>query len=97
MRIYNSELTNFIATVMDTCLASYKHLGVYNLDLNPYISPERHYFQRFQLTCNIILKSPQRCLQLVVVVGLVRLCDPESNAGSSLNTSRATHAGKVKG
>jgi hypothetical protein len=33
-----------------------------------------------------------RCLHLVVVVGLVRLCDPESNAGG-----RATHAGKGKG
>jgi hypothetical protein len=30
-------------------------------------------------------------------VGLVRLCDPESNADGSLTTSRATHAGKVKG
>jgi hypothetical protein len=37
------------------------------------------------------------CLHLVVVVGLVRLCDPESNAGGSSTTSRATHAGKVKG
>jgi hypothetical protein len=34
---------------------------------------------------------------LVVVVGLVRLCDPESNAGGSLTTRRAIHAGKVKG
>jgi hypothetical protein len=41
--------------------------------------------------------SPQRCLHLVVVVGLVQLCDPESNGGSRLTTSRATHAGKVKG
>jgi hypothetical protein len=40
---------------------------------------------------------PQRCLHLVVEMGLVRLCDPESNAGGSLTTSRATHAGKVKG
>jgi hypothetical protein len=40
---------------------------------------------------------PKRCLHLVVVVGLVRLFDPESNAGGSLTTSRATHAGKVKG
>jgi hypothetical protein len=36
-------------------------------------------------------------LHLVVVVGLVRLCDPESNAGGRLTTSSATHAGKVKG
>jgi hypothetical protein len=36
-------------------------------------------------------------LHLVVVVGLVRLCDLESNAGGSLTTSRATHASKVKG
>jgi hypothetical protein len=43
------------------------------------------------------LMTPQRCLQLVVVVGLVQLCDPESNAGGSLTTSRATHASKVKG
>jgi hypothetical protein len=43
-----------------------------------------------------IISLPQRCLHLVVVVGLVRLCDPESNAGGSLTTSRATHAGKVK-
>jgi hypothetical protein len=41
--------------------------------------------------------SPQMCLHLVVVVGLVQLCDPESNAGGSLTTSRATNAGKVKG
>jgi hypothetical protein len=41
--------------------------------------------------------SPQRCLHLVVVVGLVRLCDPESNVGGSLTTGRATHAGEVKG
>jgi hypothetical protein len=33
---------------------------------------------------------------LVVVVVLVRLYVPESNAGGSLITSRATHAGKVK-
>jgi hypothetical protein len=39
---------------------------------------------------------PQRCLHLVVVVELVRLCDPESNAGGSLTTNSATHAGKVK-
>jgi hypothetical protein len=26
------------------------------------------------------------CLHLVVVVGLMRLCDPESNAGGSLTT-----------
>jgi hypothetical protein len=37
------------------------------------------------------------CLQFIVVVGLVRLCDPESNASGSLTTSRATHAGMVKG
>jgi hypothetical protein len=42
-------------------------------------------------------KPPQRCLHLVLAVGLVRLCDPESKAGGSLTTSRATHAGKVKG
>jgi hypothetical protein len=41
--------------------------------------------------------APQTCLHLVVVVGLVRLYDPESNAGGSLTTSRATYAGKVKG
>jgi hypothetical protein len=41
--------------------------------------------------------SPQRCLHLLVVVGLVRLCDPETNAGGSLTTSRAAYAGKVKG
>jgi hypothetical protein len=40
--------------------------------------------------------SPAKYLHLVVVVELVRLCDPESNAGGSLTTSRATHAGKVK-
>jgi hypothetical protein len=40
---------------------------------------------------------PKGCHHLVVVVALVRLCDPESNAGGSLTTSRATHAGKVKG
>jgi hypothetical protein len=40
---------------------------------------------------------PQRCLHLVMVVGLVRLYDPESNAGGSLTTSRATQTGKVKG
>jgi hypothetical protein len=34
--------------------------------------------------------SPKRCLHLVVVVGLVRLYDPESNAGGSLTTSRTT-------
>jgi hypothetical protein len=37
------------------------------------------------------------CLHLVVVVGLVRPRVPESNAGGSLATSRATHAGKVNG
>jgi hypothetical protein len=37
------------------------------------------------------------CLHLVVVVGLVRPCDLESNAGGSLTTSKATHVGKVKG
>jgi hypothetical protein len=36
-------------------------------------------------------------LHLVVVVGLVQLCDPESNAGGSLTTSRVTHPSKVKG
>jgi hypothetical protein len=40
--------------------------------------------------------SPQRCLHLDVVVELVPLCDPESNAGGSLTTSRATHVGKVQ-
>jgi hypothetical protein len=44
-----------------------------------------------------LISAPQRCLFHVVVVGLVRLYDPESNAGGSLTTSRATHAGKVKG
>jgi hypothetical protein len=39
----------------------------------------------------------QKCLHLVVVVGLVRLCDPESNVDGSLTNNRATHAGKVKG
>jgi hypothetical protein len=34
---------------------------------------------------------------LVVVVGLVRLWDPQSSASGSLTTSRATHAGKVRG
>jgi hypothetical protein len=37
--------------------------------------------------------APQTCLHLVVVVGLLRL----GSAGGSLTTSRATHAGKVKG
>jgi hypothetical protein len=50
---------------------------------------------RFGLNTSFI--APQRFLHLVVVVGLVRLCDPESNAGGSLSTSRATHAGNVKG
>jgi hypothetical protein len=40
---------------------------------------------------------PQRCLHRVVVVELVKLCDPEGNAVGSLTTSRATHAGTVKG
>jgi hypothetical protein len=44
-----------------------------------------------------MLLPPQSCLHLVVVVGLVRLCDPESNAGGSWTTSRATYAAKVKG
>jgi hypothetical protein len=44
-----------------------------------------------------VINSPQKCLHLVLVVRLVRLCDPESNAGGSLITSRATHVGKVKG
>jgi hypothetical protein len=44
----------------------------------------------------IYVKAPQSCLHLVLVLGLVRLCDLESNAGGSLSTSRATHAGKVK-
>jgi hypothetical protein len=44
-----------------------------------------------------LMTNPQRCPHLVAMVGLVRLCDSESNAGSSLTTSRATHAGKVKG
>jgi hypothetical protein len=37
------------------------------------------------------------CLHLVVVVELVQLCNPESNTGGSLTTSRATRTGKVKG
>jgi hypothetical protein len=41
--------------------------------------------------------SPQRCLHLVVVMGLVRLCDPKSNARGSLTTSRATQAVRSKG
>jgi hypothetical protein len=49
------------------------------------------------LKYGIKLKSPQRCLHLVMVMGLVRLCDPKINAGGSLTTSRAIHAGKVKG
>jgi hypothetical protein len=43
------------------------------------------------------VSPPQKCLHPVVAVGLVQLCDPESNAGGSLTTSRATHADKVKG
>jgi hypothetical protein len=42
-------------------------------------------------------RTPKRRIHLVMVEGLVRLCDPESNAGGSLTTSRATQAGKVKG
>jgi hypothetical protein len=55
--------------------------------------------QSFGVNTSMILQlgSPQRCLYLVVVVWLVRLYDPESNADGSLTTSRATHAGKVKG
>jgi hypothetical protein len=41
--------------------------------------------------------SPQRCLHLVVVVGLAQLRDLESYAGGSLTTGRVTHARKVKG
>jgi hypothetical protein len=40
---------------------------------------------------------PKGVSTFVVVVGLVQLCDPESNASGSLTTSRATHASKVKG
>jgi hypothetical protein len=58
---------------------------------------EPHTFCHFTIMNNTYTRSPQRCLHLVVVVGLVRLCDPESNAGGSLTTNRATHAGKVKG
>jgi hypothetical protein len=36
------------------------------------------------------------CLHLLVV-GLVRLYDPESIAGGSLTISKTTHASKVKG
>jgi hypothetical protein len=45
----------------------------------------------------IILEESIWFFHLVVVVGLVRLYDPESNVGGSLTNSRATHAGKVKG
>jgi hypothetical protein len=48
-------------------------------------------------TTTVIINSPQTCLHLVLLVGLVQLCDPESNASGSLTTSKATHAGKVKG
>jgi hypothetical protein len=44
-----------------------------------------------------IEESPQKFLHLVVMEGLVRLCGPQSNAGGRSTTSRATHAGKVKG
>jgi hypothetical protein len=67
-------------------------------DESSHVHTAASYFLKTGL--NIILLStssiPQRCLHLVVVVGLVRLCDPESNAGGSLTTSRATHAGKVR-
>jgi hypothetical protein len=41
--------------------------------------------------------SPQICLHLFIVVGLVRLCDPESNTEDSFTISRVTLAGKIKG
>jgi len=41
--------------------------------------------------------SPGRCLHLVVVGGLVCLCDPESYAGGSIATGRASLAGQVEG
>jgi hypothetical protein len=61
------------------------------------IGLERVALMRFRIGTRGWMLSPQRCLRLVVAVGLVRLCDPESNAGGSLTTSRATHAGNVKG
>jgi hypothetical protein len=45
---------------------------------------------------NVLYYVLQRCLYLVVVVRFVRLCDPESNAGGNLSTSRATHGGTAK-
>jgi len=40
---------------------------------------------------------PQWCLHLNVVGEFVSFRDPESYAGGSVATSRATHAGQVKG
>jgi hypothetical protein len=42
--------------------------------------------------------GPHRwCFHLVVVVGLVCTNDPESDAGGSVATGRASQAGQVKG
>jgi len=42
-------------------------------------------------------KAPQRYPSVSVVVGLVWSYDPESYAGGSLSTGRASHARQVKG
>jgi hypothetical protein len=44
------------------------------------------------------LEIPHRwCLHLIAVVGFECSRDPESYAGGSVATGRATHAGQVKG
>jgi hypothetical protein len=42
-------------------------------------------------------KPPRWCLYFEVVVWLVWSNDPESYAGGSIATGRATHAGQVEG
>jgi hypothetical protein len=43
----------------------------------------------------VITLPPRRCPHVVVVVGLVRLCDAGSNAGGSLTTMPVRSKGRV--
>jgi hypothetical protein len=49
------------------------------------------------LVFQVVLVPHRRYLYFEVVVGLVWSNDPESYAGSSVASGRASHAGQVKG
>jgi hypothetical protein len=53
-------------------------------------------FPAFYRTCKFIT-PPRRCLHFEVVGGLEWSNDPESYAGGSVATGRASLAGKVRG